>query len=111
MGQALADYLPCMMVKGKGVTMAGEQVYELADEAYPLVVHAGVTMLEEIRCLLDAGWTWDGNKLVHPTDKGIWRIYTTVDSSKIGRSERLDAEILQAVQEARRNEQRMHGGQ
>jgi hypothetical protein len=31
----------------------------------------GVTIGEEIRCLIDAGWTWDGDKLVHPTYYGM----------------------------------------
>jgi len=76
------------MTKGQG--------FELADATYPLVVDARVTILEEIQCLLDAGWTWDGDKLVHPKDKDIWRMYTKVDSSKIG-SQRFDAEIEKAL--------------
>lgn len=91
--------------------MTRESAYELADATYPLVVDAGVTILEEIRCLVDAGWSWDGNKLVHPKDKDIWRMYQKVDSSKIGNSRRLDAEIGQAVHEARRKGQRMPNGQ
>ena len=73
--------------------MTRESAYELADEIYPLVVDAGVPLAEEIRCLVEAGWTWDGNRLVHPNDKDIWRMYKKVDSSKIGNSRRLDAEI------------------
>src|SRR4051812_44598931 len=75
---------------GLGAAGEGEQPmtdgrgYELADATYPLRVDAGVTIPEEIRCLVDTGWTWDGNKLVHPGDKDIWRMYTKVDSSKIG---------------------------
>jgi hypothetical protein len=30
-----------------------------------------VTILEEIRVLFDAGFTWDGDNLVHPRDKDI----------------------------------------
>src|SRR4051794_40195511 len=65
---------------GKGEqSMTDRRGYELADATYPLAVNAGVTISEEIRCLLDAGWTWEGNKLVHPGDKDIWRMYTKVD--------------------------------
>jgi hypothetical protein len=69
---------------------------------------AAVTIREEIRCLLDASWTWDGDKLVHPKDKHIWRKYTRIDSPRVGkRSQQLDAEIEQAVREARQRERRM----
>jgi hypothetical protein len=83
----------------------------LETATYPLRVDAGavVTIPEEIRCLLDAGWTWDGDKLVHPRDKDLWRTYTRVDSPKIGSSQRFDAEIEQAVREARWREQRKKG--
>jgi hypothetical protein len=92
--------------------MTAGQGYELAETTYPLRVdeEAGVTLLEEIRRLLDAGWTWDGDKLVHPSDKDIWRIYKKVDSPKVGNSERLDAEIKHAVQEGRWREQRTRRG-
>jgi hypothetical protein len=91
--------------------MTRESAYELADEIYPLVVDAGVPLAEEIRCLVEAGWTWDGNRLVHPKDKDIWRMYKKVDSSKIGNSRRLDAEIAQSVHEAERKGQRLRRGQ
>ena len=51
---------------------------------------------EEIQCLLNAGWTWDGNRLLHPKDKDIWRMYKRIDSPKVG-TERFNAEIKQAV--------------
>ena len=91
--------------------MTRESAYELADEIYPLVVDAEVPLAEEIRCLVEAGWTWDGNRLVHPNDKDIWRMYKKVDSSKIGNSRRLDAEIGQTVHKPECNGQRMRSGQ
>jgi len=52
-----------------------------------------VTVGEEIRCLLDAGWTWDGDKLVHPTHNGIWTMYKRIDSSGIAaRSELFESD-------------------
>lgn len=73
--------------------------------------HAGVTIGEEIRCLLAAGWTWDGDKLVHPEDRNMHKIYTRVNSSKSGQeSQRFDAEVEQAVREERQREQRMQSG-
>jgi hypothetical protein len=92
--------------------MTARQGYDLAETTYPLRIDAreGVTIPEEIRCLLDAGWTWDGDKLVHPSYKDIWRKYTKVDSPKIGSSQRFDAEIEQAVREARWREQRTRRG-
>jgi hypothetical protein len=92
--------------------MTAGDTYELAEATYPLRVDAGagVTIPEEICCLLDAGWEWVGNKLVHPQDQDIWRMYTKVDSPKVGNSQRLDAEIERAVREARWREQRTRGG-
>jgi hypothetical protein len=84
--------------------MTDGQVYELEITTYPLipeVVDAGVSILEEIQCLLNAGWTWHEDKLVHPKDKDIWRMYKRIDSPKVG-TERFDAEIKQAVREAQR---------
>ncbi len=89
--------------------MTDGQAYELEIATYPLtseVVDAGVTIPEEIQCLLNAGWTWHGDKLVHPADKDIWRMYKRIDSPKVG-SERFDAEIKQAVREARWRKRRM----
>jgi hypothetical protein len=61
-----------------------------------------VTIEEEIRCLLDAGWAWDGDKLVHPTHKEIWRMYQRVDCRSItARSEQFESEIREAVFRAR----------
>ena len=84
--------------------------YEIVESTYPLipeVTDAAVTIPEEIRCLLNAGWAWDGDKLVHPQDKGIWRMYEKVDSPKIGSPQRLDAEIEHSVRAARKRVQRM----
>jgi hypothetical protein len=94
----------------KGSSMTDGRGYEIVGATYPLipeVTDAGVTIPEEIRCLLDAGWAWDGDKLVHPQDKGIWRMYKKVDSPKIGSPRRLDAEIEQSVRAARKRVQRM----
>jgi hypothetical protein len=92
--------------------MFAGQGYELEEGTYPLHVEmvAGVSIREEIQILLDAGWTWDRNKLVHPSDKSIWRMYTRVDSPKIGNAQRLDAEIEQAVRESRWQEQGKQSG-
>ena len=79
--------------------MADEQVNEL------------VTVGEEIRCLLDAGWTWDGDKLVHPTHNGIWTMYKRIDSSGIAaRSEQFESELRKAVREARQRRQGLTDG-
>jgi hypothetical protein len=61
---------------------------------------AGVTIGEEIQCLLAAGWTWDGDKLVHPRDKDVWTMYKRT-FSRMSRVEHFDAEIAQAVRRAR----------
>ena len=91
--------------------MTDATTYELAEATYPLAVagSTGVTIAEEIRSLLDAGWTWDGDKLVHPQYRELWRMYTKMDSPKLGDSRRLDAEIKQAVREARWRELRKQG--
>jgi hypothetical protein len=36
---------------------------------------ARFTIGEEIQCLLAAGWSWDGDKLVHPQHKDVWTRY------------------------------------
>jgi hypothetical protein len=64
---------------------------------------AGVTIGEEIRCLLAAGWTWDGDKLVHPGDKDCWTMYKRIDANKI-RREQFEAELAQAVRKARQGQ-------
>jgi hypothetical protein len=70
-----------------------------------------VTVGEEIQCLLAAGWAWDGDKLVHPTDKNVWTAYQRTDSSGIGaRIEQFESELKQAVREARKREQGMESG-
>jgi hypothetical protein len=102
-----------LVTKREGSLMTNGQAYELEDATYPLleIVDAGVTIPEEIQSPFDAGWTWDGDKLVHPKDKDIWRMYTKVDSPKIGKGcQRLDAEVEQAVREARQRERRMRDG-
>jgi hypothetical protein len=89
--------------------MTDGQTYELEIATYPLiteVIHTGVSIPDEIQCLLDAGWTWDRDKLVHPKHKNIWRMYKRIDSPKVG-SQRFDAEIKQRVREARWRAQRM----
>jgi hypothetical protein len=89
--------------------VANGYTYELALETYPLVVESEVTIAEEIQCLLDAGWRWDSDRLVHPKDRDIWRMYKRVDSPKVGNAQRLDAEIEHAVRDARQRWQRMSG--
>jgi hypothetical protein len=101
-----------MAMQRRVLAMTYEKTYELAEATYPLTVAggAGVTIAEEIRCLLDAGWTWDGDKLVHPQYRELWRMYKKMDSPKLGDSRRLDAEIEQAVREAGWRELRKQGG-
>ena len=78
-------------------------MFDIQDEA-------AVTILEEIQVMLDAGFTWDGDKLVHPRDKDIWRMYTRTDCPKIGSgAQRLDAEIKEAVRQARQRERQTQG--
>ena len=85
--------------------------YELADATYPLPVDAGVTIPEEIRCLVDAGWAWDGNKLVHPEDKSFGECIRSVDSSKIGDARASRRRNRAGRARGTREEQRMRGGQ
>ncbi len=83
--------------------MTDRQTYDLEMATYPPVpadVDAPVPILEEIQCMLGAGWKWDGDKLVNPQNNEIWRQYKRVDSPKIN-SKRFDAEIKQALREAR----------
>jgi hypothetical protein len=72
-----------------------EMAYEQED--------AAVTVGEEIQSLLAAGWTWNGDKLVHPGDKDCWMMYRRIDANKI-RSEQFERELEQAVREARRKQ-------
>lgn len=72
----------------------------MADDQENPVVSIG----DEIRCLLDAGWTWDGDKLIHPQHNDVWTMYKRT-FSHMSRVEQFDAEIAQAVREARRQEQ------
>jgi hypothetical protein len=102
------------MVPGESSSMTDGRGYEIVEATYPLIPQAtevGVTISEEIRSLLDAGWGWDGDKLVHPQDKGLWRMYKRVDSPKIGSPQRLDAEIEQSVRAARERVQRIGCGE
>jgi hypothetical protein len=101
-----------MVTQREAFVMTDGKTYDLAEATYPLAVagSTGVTIAEEIRCLLDADWTWDGDKLVHPQHQDIWRMYKRIDSPKVGDSRRLDAEIEQAVREAGWRELRTQGG-
>jgi hypothetical protein len=67
-------------------------------------VTPGVSIGDEIRCLLDAGWTWDGDKLVCPHAKDTWTMYKRIDSNKV-REHDFQRELKQAVRKARRQEQ------
>ena len=66
--------------------------------------YPGVSIGDEIRCLLDAGWTWDGDKLVCPHAKDTWTRYKRIDSSKV-REHDFQRELEQAVRKVRRQEQ------
>jgi hypothetical protein len=68
-----------------------------------------VTIGEEIQCLLAAGWTWDGDKLVHPKDKDVWTMYKRT-FSHASRTGDFDAEVKQAVRKARQQRRRMEDG-
>jgi hypothetical protein len=61
--------------------MTDGKTYDLAEATYPLAVagSTGVTIAEEIRCLLDADWMWDGDKLVHPQHQGAKTGIASVD--------------------------------
>jgi hypothetical protein len=67
-----------------------------------------VTVGEEIQCLLAAGWTWDGDKLVHPTSKDVW---TTCKRtfSHASRTGDFDREVKEAVRKARQQGRLMEG--
>ena len=64
----------------------------------------GVSIGDEIRCLLDAGWTSDGDKLVCPQDKDTWTRYKRIDSNKV-RELDFQRELEQAIRKARRRDQ------
>jgi hypothetical protein len=70
---------------------------------------AAVTIGEEIQCLLALGWTWDGDKLVHPKHKDVWTKYQRTFSHST-RTEHFDAELKQAVRSARQQERPIEGG-
>jgi hypothetical protein len=72
---------------------------------------ARVTVWEEIQCLLAAGWTWDGDKLVHPGHKTICVMYKRTDSQGFGaRIEQFEAELQDAVRKARQRDQNVESG-
>jgi hypothetical protein len=63
---------------------------------------AGVTIGEEIECLVAAGWRWDGDTLILPKTQDIWITYRRVDSRGINaREERFESELVLAVQKVR----------
>ena len=62
----------------------------------------GVTVGEEIECLVAAGWRWDGDTLINPKDENIWITYRRVDSRGINaREDQFESELKQAVQKVR----------
>jgi hypothetical protein len=64
---------------------------------------AGVTIGEEIECLVAAGWRWNGDTLIHPKNENVWITYRRVDSRGINaREEQFESELEQAVQKVRR---------
>jgi hypothetical protein len=67
-----------------------------------------VTIGEEIQCLLAAGWTWDGDKLVHPKHKDVWTLYKRA-FSHLSRTGDFDREIKEAVRRARQQGRPMEG--
>ena len=68
-----------------------------------------VTIGEEIQCLLAAGWTWDGDKLVHPKNKDVWTMYKRT-FSHTSRTGDFDAELRQAVRKARQQGRPIESG-
>ena len=69
---------------------------------------AAVTIGEEIQVLLAAGWTWDGDKLVHPKHKDVWTMYKRT-FSRPTRTGDFDAEVKQAVLRARQQGRPIEG--
>ena len=67
-----------------------------------------VTIREEIQCLLAAGWTWDGDKLVHPKFKDAWTMYKRTFSHP-SRTGDFDREVKEAVLRARQQGRPMEG--
>lgn len=64
---------------------------------------AGVSIGEEIECLVAAGWRWDGDTLIHPKNEDIWIAYRRADSRGINaREEQFESELQLAVQKVRR---------
>ncbi len=70
---------------------------------------AAATIGEEIQCLLAAGWTWEGDKLVHPKYKDVWTMYQRT-FSHASRTEDFNAEVKQAVLRARQGGGPIEGG-
>lgn len=69
---------------------------------------AAVTIGEEIQVLLAAGWTWDGDKLVHPKHKDAWTMYQRTFSHP-SRTGDFDREVKEAVLKARQQGRPMEG--
>ncbi|MBV8525804.1 MAG: hypothetical protein JOY71_27445 [Acetobacteraceae bacterium] len=64
---------------------------------------AGVTIGEEIECLMAAGWRWDGDTLKHPQNDNIWITYRRADSRGINaREEQFESELKLAVRKVQR---------
>lgn len=64
---------------------------------------AGVTIGEEIECLVAAGWRWDGDTLIHPKKENIWITCQRADSRGINaREEQFESELELAVRKVRR---------
>jgi hypothetical protein len=69
---------------------------------------AGMTIGEEIQCLLAAGWKWEKDMLVHPRHSNIWIMYKRVDSCELGEKRDLfEGHLLDAVRKAREDEREM----
>jgi hypothetical protein len=64
---------------------------------------AGVSIGEEIECLVAAGWMWVGDTLIHPNNENIWITYRRANSRGINaREEQFESELELAVQKVRR---------
>jgi hypothetical protein len=69
---------------------------------------AGMTIGEEIPCLLAAGWRWEKDTLVHPRHRNIWIMYKRVDSCELGEKRALfEAHLQDAVRKVREDEREM----
>jgi hypothetical protein len=70
---------------------------------------APVTIGDEIQVLLTRGWTWDGDKLVHPVHKDVWTQYQRTFSHQ-SRVEHFNAEVAAEVRRARQQVRPADGG-